>query len=901
VRTLRRFTTRLRATIFGARDDDRMRDELAEHLALLIEEYVRAGLPPDEARRAARLRFGATDAIAEAYRDEQRLVWLEDLARDLRFGLRNLRRNPGFSAVAIITLALGIGGNLAIFTLVNAVLIRPLPYREPAELAIVHLLVPERDAPSVYSRTIWSYPKYEFVRDGQQVFTATSLFTDTEWSLTRAGAPDRVQGEIVEAPYFALLGIEAGFGRLFSSDDDRVGAPPVAVISHGLWQRRFGGASGVLGRMVTLDGTAVTIVGVAPAQFRGLSGRADVWRPFKPTVPFDLNEPFSHSYHLIARRRPGVSIEQADAAVRVLSAQIDAAFPVPGSTSQTSAAAVRLDDERIDPLLRRAALILLGAVGLVLLIACVNLANLTLARGLSRRREVAIRLALGASRLRIFRQFLTESVCLSFAGAVMGALVAAGAIRTASAAIPDLNALLEGPTGGLMRVGASMLGADATVVLTAVGLAVASAMLFGLIPAWRAAQGDLTSTMKPTIGSSLTTSSRRLAFRNGLLVVAEVALALVILVPAGLMMKSAMRLGQTDLGFRQDNLLTFRLALPGDSYPSERSLPFIEQLLAQLNARSEVEAAAFGHCAPVSDQCNGTRAFFPERPPDPNGTRPLVGVTWVSPGYFETLGVRLVQGREFTERDRQGQPKVVVINETAARRLWPGENPIGKRIGLGQGGFRDGADVIGVAADVRYSAVEAPAGADVYIPILQSPRPGGMLFVRSRLPPSALVPMIRNEVALLDADLPLGDIKTMDERYGEATWRTWTLGVLLSVFAGVALILAIVGVFAVLAQSVAQRAREIGVRIALGAAPRDIQRLVLGRAMAIAAAGATIGLGAAWFTSGLLRTFLYEVEPTDPEVLAAISLLLLVVILVASFVPARRAANVDPLETMRSE
>jgi putative ABC transport system permease protein len=888
--------TRLAAT-FRRTDDGRMREELAEHLAALADEYVRAGLSPDEARRKARLRIGGTDAITEACRDEQRLGALEEFARDLRFGLRSLRRNPGFSIVAVVTLALGMGANLAIFSLVNAVLLRPLPFRAPADLTLVHLLTPRPDA-AEYRRTIWSYPKYEVVRDAQQVFTATSLFTDADWSLTRAGDPERVQGEVVEAAYFPVLGVEAGAGRVFLPDDDRVGATPVVIISHGLWQQRFGSAPDIIGREITLDGASATVVGVTPEGFRGLSGRADVWRPFKPTVPFDLTEPFSHSYHLIARRRAGVSIEQADAAVRVLGTNIDAAFP--GASTRSGVTAVSLDDERLDPLLRQAAMILLGAVGLVLLIACVNLANLTLARSLARQREVAIRLALGASRLRIFRQFFTESLCLSFAGAFTGALVAAGSIRAASAAMPDLNRLLNGPTGGLTLVGVSMLGADVTVVLTTVVLAVMSAMLFGLMPAWHAARGDLASTMKPVISGGLSSSTRTRLFRHALLV-GEVALALVMLVAAGLMVKSLMRLGETELGFRPNQVLTFQIALPGESYPPERSVAFVEQLLAGLSARSEVEGAAFGHCAPVTGGCNGTRAAFPDRPAVPNASRPLVGVTWVSPGFLETLGIRLVEGRAFSSLDRQGQPKVVVVNETAARQFWPGESPLGKRISLGQGGFQDGAEVIGVAADVRYRSVEAPPGPDVYLPVLQSPRPWGMVFVRSALPASALVPMIRQQITSLDADLPLTDIKTMNERYGEATWRTWTIGMLLSVFAVLALALALVGVFAVLAQSVAQRGREIAVRIALGASGRDIQRLVLGRALAIAAAGVAIGLGAAWFAARLLTAFLYEVEPTDPAVLTTIVVLVFVATLLASSIPARRATRVDPIETIRSE
>jgi putative ABC transport system permease protein len=900
MRALRRFVKRLAASVSGHPDDDRLHEELAEHLELLTEEYVRGGASRDEARRRARLKLGGLDAMTEAWRDQQRLRWLEDLWNDLRFGLRSLRHDAGFSVASVLTLALGIGANLAIFALVYAVLIRPLPFRNPGELMLVHLLVPDRDAPGVFEKMVWSYPKYEVLRDNQHVFTGTALFARREWSLTHLDAPERLRGEIVGASYFPLLGVDAALGRMFDAVDDRRGAAPVAIISYQLWQQRFGGDAAAIGKGITLDGTLFTIVGVAPPAFHGLSGLAEVWRPMITTDPSDLVEPFSHSYLLIARRRPGVTAEQADAAAHVLGAQAEAAFANAAAHEQGSATAVPLDDERIDPLLRRAALVLVGAVGLVLLIACVNLASLTLARGLARQRQISIRLALGASRLRIVRQLLAESLLLSFSGTVAGALVAYGAIRAVSAAMPDLSHVLRGQQGGLLRVGASMLGVDATLALGTIGLAVITAVLFGLLPAWQAARGDLSTATRFGSGGGSSTGLRAVTFRNGL-VVAEVALALVMLVSAGLMMKSLMRLGQTDLGFRADRLLTFRLQLPDQAYPPERRVPFVEQLLTRLKARSEIEAAAFGHCPPVSGGCNGTRALFPDRPPVARGTEPLVGVTWVSPDYFAALGIPLVRGRWFTDRDREGQPKVVVINESAARRFFPGEDPIGKRMGLGQGGFRDGAEVIGIVADVRYEAVETPAGPDAYIPLLQSPRPGGVIFLRSRVPPLALVSVVRQELAALDRNLPFSDVKTMDERYGEATWRTWTIGALLSLFAAIALVLAVVGVFAVLAQSVAQRTREIGVRMALGAAPRDIRRLVLGRALGIAGLGIAIGLAGAWFTSRLLTTLLYEVEPNDLSVSSTLAFLLFVASLVASDIPARRAAHTDPLETIRVE
>jgi putative ABC transport system permease protein len=822
------------------------------------------------------------------------------LLQDVRYAIRALRKQAGYTFTAVVMLAVGIGANLAIGALVYAVLIRPLPFREPGELMLVQLLVPERETPGVFRKMVWSIPKYQVVRDRQQVFSASALFAGREWSLTNTDTPEHLQGEIVEGPYFGVLGIDARLGRMFGAADDRLGATPVAVISHSLWQRRFGGDPAVLGRTIGLDRTPFTIVGVAPPGFRGLLGQADVWRPLSTTDPSDFTEAHSHSYAQVARRRPAVSSEQADAAMRVLGAQLNDAFPDVRAQAPGSATAVPIDTERVDPILRRSALVLLGAVMLVLLIACVNLANLTLARGVTRQREVAIRLALGAGRLRIVRQLLTENLVLSFAGMAVGVLVAVASVRAAAAWMPDLRGILRGEQAGLTRVGAAMIGVDPQMALMAVGLAVATAMLFGLLPAWQAARRDLTVAIKPGSGGSLSQGFRGFTLRNAL-VVGELALALVMLVSAGLMLKSLVRLSGTDLGFRPDRVVTFRLALPAEAYPPERRTQFVEQFLARLKARPEVEAVGFGHCAPVSGGCNGTLARFPDRPPVPRGSEPIIGVTWASPDYFSTLGIRLVRGRWFGEQDREGQPKVVVINETAAKRFWKSEDPIGKRLSLSMGGFRDGAEVIGIAADVRYRSVEAPPGADAYIPVLQSPRPLGMFFVRSRVPPSTLLPVVREQLAALDRDLPLSDVKTMDERYGEATWRTWTIGALLALFAGLAVVLALVGIFGVLAQGVAQRTREIGVRMALGAERGDILRMVLGRASAMAALGVAAGLGVAWFAARLLKALLYEVEPHDLSVLSALALLLFLVAVAASYIPARRATRVDPLEALRSE
>jgi putative ABC transport system permease protein len=830
----------------------------------------------------------------------RRTTAMAALVQDVSYAFRALSKQIGFTATAVLTLALGIGANLAIFSLVYAVLIRPLPFRDPGELMLVQMLSPDPGAPGTLHPTFWSYPKYVVLRDQQQVFSGTALFASRDWSLTNTTTPERVQGEVAEASYFRLLGVEPRLGRLFGSDESRMPGPPVAVLSEGLWQRRFGGDPNVLGRTIRLDGQPFTIIGVAPAGFRGLLGQADVWRPITTDDPGDLSGAFSHSYHQVARRKPGITVEAAAAATRVLGARVNEAYPDTGEQLPWSARAVAIDDERIDPLLRRSVFVLLGAVALVLLIGCVNLANLTLARGVARRREVGIRLALGASRLRIARQFLTETLVLSLAGTAVGVLVAFGAVRLASTWMPDVRNILRGPQAGLTRIGVSMLGVDETMVAVAVGLALLTALLVGLGPAWQAARGDLTTAVRAGSAGSISPGFRGLTFRNAL-VVGEIALALVMLVSAGLMLKSTARLSATDLGFRPDRLLTFRVALTSEAYTPDRRTQFVEQLLARLKARPEIEGAAYSFCAPIQGGCNGTTAKLLDRPPAPRGAEPMVGVNWASSDYLSTLGVRLVRGRWFTDQDRAGQPKVVVVNETAARRFWNDADPIGKRISLGQGGFRDGAEIVGVVGDVRYSRVEIVPGPETYIPVLQSPRPFGVFFIRSRVASATLLPVVREQLAALDSDLPMIDVKTMDERYGEATWRTWTIGTLLTLFAALAVVLALVGIFGVLAQGVAQRTREIGVRMALGAERRDILRLVLGRASLMAAVGVAAGLVASYFAMRLLTTLLYEVRPDDPTVLVALSALLFAVALAASYVPAHRATRVDPLETLRAE
>jgi putative ABC transport system permease protein len=846
--------------------------------------------------------FSSNDPIEHPHRRRTMAAFRQDLF----YAARSLRKQPGFAATAVLMLALGIGANVAIFSLVNAVLLKPLPFAEPDRLMIVHMSAPEFDNPNITRRMIWSYPKYVLLRDNQQVFESTTAFSSWTWNITGTDSPERAIGELVEATYFQTLGINPEVGRTFTADETRVpGSVPLAILGHGFWTRRFGGDRAVIGRNIGLNGIPHTIVGVLPPGFRGLTGQAEVWVPLT-TLPADaLGEKWNHSYTVVARRKTDTSVASAQAAVTLLGEMVARETPDPSPVRRGNwgAFAVPLNDDRVDPLLRRSLILLLVAVASVLLLVCINVANLTLARALARQREVAIRLALGASRLRIVRQLMTESLLLAVLSAIAGLAVASLLVSVGASMMPDLRMVL-GPrsqSAGLTRVGLGGVGLDGGVLLFTFAIAIVTAGLFGLAPAWRASRRDLTDAMKRGSAGSVASGTRGAALRN-VMVVVEVALALVLLTAGGLMLKSVVKLQGTELGFNPTSLLTVRFTLPSPKYNPRRATQFFDQLVARQAAQPQVTSVAYGSCPPVSGGCNGTTATFPDRPPSSSDTRPVVGVLWASPGYFETLGIRVIRGRAFTEHDRVGQPKVVVINEAAARAFWGNEDPVGKRIAVGQGGFGgDGAEVVGVVADVRYGAVETSVNPDVYLPLLQSTRTWGYVFIRSRAPAATLVASLRTEVQALDADLPLTDIKMMDERFGDATWRTRMGAWLLGLFAALALLLAALGVYGVMSQGVQQRTREIGVRIALGAARGDILRLMIGRVVRIALAGIALGVLLAIPSTRLLATLLYQVRPGDPTVLTTLALILLSVALLAGYLPARRATRVDPLTTLRAD
>jgi putative ABC transport system permease protein len=833
---------------------------------------------------------------------------MQGLRQDIRYAIRTLLETPGFTFIAVLTLAFGIGGTTAIFTLVNGLLLKPLPYKAPSQLMVVHLLAPERGLDGPPRDLVWSYPKFQAFRANQRSFQDATLFTPTDWNVTGASSePERVHGEIIDSRYLSVLGIGPQLGRDIRPEEDRApGIAPIVLISHGLWQRRFGGDPNIIGQTVGLNLVPHTIIGVMPANFRGLTGGAEVWVPLMSSsnagYTVDLNNAWSHSYFAVARRKADVSELQAKMDVELIGAQINTLFPSERVFGKATfgARAVSLDDSRLDALMRRAVYVLLGAVCAVLLIGCVNLANLLLARSLARQREVAIRLAIGATRLQIVRQFLTESAVLASAGAAGGLLVAFASMKLAGILMPEASMLLP-RTFQLTRVGIGMIDLDWTTLLFALGTTVVTVLLFGLLPAWQASRADVTHAIKAGGAGSIGRGTQALSLRT-LLIVAETALALVLLVGAGLMLRSVRNLQTTGLGFEPDGVITASVAAPSARYDNAHATQLLTQLLDRLRAQPGVQAAAYGSCAPVSGGCNGTGATFPDRELA-RGTEPMLGIMWASPGYFETMGITLVKGRTFTDRDRAGQPRVVILSETAARTFWPGEDPIGKRVRFGQGGFDSNSygEVVGVVADVRYQAVETAPRSDAYLPVLQSPRSGGILFVRSSLDVAGIAPAIRAELRTLDPDLPVIDIKSMGRRFGDATWRTRLSADLLGVFAALALLLAAIGLYGVMAQGVEQRTREIGVRMALGADRVSIFRLVIGRALAIGAIGVIIGVALSLVSAQLLEALLYQVKPRDPRTIGLLALVLIAVTLLASIVPARRTTRVDPLDSLRAE
>ena len=875
-------------------------EEFRFHLALEAmqrEHGARGALSAADARFAARRRFGNVTTLTEESRQMAGLGFLDVARQDVRFALRSFRRTPGFTAVAALTLAIGIGANTAIFSAAYTLLLRPLPFAQPERLMKVSLTTPPRYGEPAHDDRPWSYLKFTAFRDAQRIYSDVSYYTDAQATVRGRDGAERVAAEYTGATYLRTLGVRPALGRDFGAEEDRPGAPKVVLLSDAFWQRRFNADPAAIGQALNVNGEPRTILGVLPPGFRGLSGQAELLAPLLSQNEDWYKWPWSHGLTVVARLAPGVTPAQAEAEVRRLGGVVDAAYPHPEIPDEHWGAAAReLDATRVAPVVRRSLLVLLGAVGLVLLIACANVANLFLVRAAGRRREIAVRLAVGAGRGRLVRQLLTESVLLSVIGGLAGVVIAWGGVK-ALAALDPSTALRVQRIDVLGAITFDSIRLDLPALAFAAALTVATGALFGLAPALLATRPSLTGALKDDGPRPRAGGARGLSGRTALAAL-EVALALVLLAGSGLMLRSLGKLLAVNPGFDAERVLTLRFGADGvgrDSLPR-----FYDQLLARLEAVPGVRTAALGDCPPLNGGCNGTILLRRDRPLPTPGTEPSVGIHWATTQWFQALRVPLKSGRLFSSEDREGGRKVLLVSETAARRFWPNEDPIGRPLSVGQGGFwEDTAYVIGVVGDVRFGTLDSLPDADVYLSYAQSPNGRTMLFLRTDGDPLAVAPAVRRVLAELLPESPVYDMRTLAARTADARAYARFTAMLLAAFAGVALLLATVGVYGVISFAVSQRTREIGIRTALGATRGDVVRLVVGQGAGIALLGGVAGVAAALGATRVLRSLLYDVAPSDPATFAAIVALLVVAVLAASWLPARRAASIAPVEALR--
>ncbi|HMV87058.1 MAG TPA: ABC transporter permease [Blastocatellia bacterium] len=806
---------------------------------------------------------------------------MQRLWQDLRYGVRMLVKQPGFALIAIATLALGIGANTAIFTVVNAALLRGLPYRAPERL--VHLF--ETTPQQAYSQREFSYPDYQDYQQSQ-AFEGIAAYSGGGGILTGRGEPQRIFAPAVSANFFNVLGVEPLLGRTFRTGEDSPGAERVTVLTYGLWQRMFGGDPGIIGQTLTISNNQYTVIGVLPPSFQFALRPADLWLPYQPTQN-QLTRRFMHGTNLIGRLRAGVSVEQANTEAGAIAQRIAAEH-------KESHAGVRLLltplQQQVTGAVKPVLLALLAAVGFVLLMVCANVAGLLLARSLARQKEIALRTALGATRGRVVRQLLTEALLLSVLGAAGGLLIARFGLDALVAALPQ-NQLAALPFFATLKL-------DPGILMFTLGLALLTGVVFGLAPALQASRLDLQEALKE---GGRTTGGARQRLR-GALVVTQLALAVVLLVGAGLMMKSLLRLMQVNLGFDPTNVLTMTVVLPANKYTEpNRMVAYYRQLEERLVALPGVVSAGTVSQLPLQPG-NTTRFIVEGEPVPPPDQETEANIRTAGDSYFSALGIPLLQGRNFNERDQADGTQVVIINQSLADKLLGGRNPLGRRLLFPS--FPDQTvEVVGVVGDVKTTGLDQAARPVLYYPFTQNASTGTNLVVRGKTDAAMLTEAVRNECRALEPDVALFNVQTMEtliEQTPAAVLRrlpTWLTGI----FAVVALLLAGLGVYGVVSYSVNQQTHDIGVRMALGARRTDILKLVMRQGLALAVAGVALGAVAALALTRWLNSLLYEVSARDPLIFAAVVGTLLLVALAACWIPARRATKLDPMIALRSE
>jgi putative ABC transport system permease protein len=801
---------------------------------------------------------------------------MNTLLQDLRYGIRMLLKNPGFAVVAVIALGLGIGANAAIFSVVNTVLLRPVPYEDPDQLMVL-----KENMPPKFPEFSISPGNFLDWQKQNTVFERIAAINGSAFILVVEGAePERLRGARVSAGMFEMLGVNPMHGRTFLEEEDQPGHENVAILSGGLWKRRFAADPNVIGQPITLSGISYTVIGVMPPSFGFPDRETDVWAP----VAFTARDAQVHGGHYlsaIGRLKQGTTVEQARTEMSAIAGRLAEQYP--DSNTGWGVDVFSMQEYEVRDI-RPALLVLLGAVGLVLLIACANVANLLLARATTRQKEIAIRSALGASRGRVARQLLTESVLLALVGGVVGVLLAQLGIGSLLALAPE-----DVPRVKDVTLDASVLGFTLLVTLL-------TGVIFGLVPALQSSRVNLNETLKEG-GRGTTGGHHRV--RAGL-VVTEVALALVLLIGAGLLIRSFYRLQQVNPGFNPSNALAVTVSLPGRKYqqPDQRAA-FFTQLIEKVSTLPGVAAVGASQTLPI--QGDYLLGFIIQgRPPFPPGQEPSTNYYSVTPDYFRAMGIPLLRGREFTEQDRTGATRVVIINEEMAKRYFPDEDPIGKRIHVTQGPetFRE---IVGIVGDVKQYGLARPTTLQTYEPFLQTPYSSMTLVVRADGNLAPLGGAIRSQVLAIDKEQPISRIKPLEEVVSESVAKQRFSMLLLGIFAAVALVLSAVGLYGVMSYSVTQRTHEIGIRTALGAKQSDVLKLVVGQGMVLALTGVGIGLLAAFGLTRLMSVLLFGVSATDPLTFVALPAVLTLVALAACFVPARRATKVDPMIALRYE
>jgi len=875
--------------------------EIEEHLEEKIDELIAGGMSREEAAQAARREFGNVTLLEERSREVWQWPSIESFFADIRFALRMLRKSPGFTGVAVLTLALGIGANTAIFSIVNAVLLRPLPFKDPSRLVMIWEGFPSLGFP----KTGASVPDLTMYEREQKSFQSIGGFQNKDFDLSGGGEPERITGARLSASVFPMLGIQPLLGRTYTQQEDKPGTN-VVVLSYGLWQQRYAGNHGIIGNTIMLDRVPYTVVAVMGKSFQfPMPGPqehpqennkpAEVWVPMAFTMQELQNQNGDYTYAMLARLKPGVTIQQAQAEANLLGRQIERQYPA-GLLKFLNGAQVHFGvfpfQEEIVGSVQTLLLVLMAAVGMVLLIACANVATLLLSRATSRQREIAIRTALGASRIRLVRQMFTESVVLALAGGALGILIGLWGTRGLLSLVPS-----SVPLPHVISLGGPVLAFVAAVCCV-------TAVAFGVAPAFQISAISLQGSLQE--GGRSGTPGRARHRLQGFFVTAEFALALVLLVGAGLLMRSFSKLLHTNPGFRPDHVLTMSVPLPDEAYSKATQIrQFYQQIAQRISNSPGVRSVGIVNDLPLKGMATVAMEIEGRQ-----GSMPSVSLTWALGSYFTTMGIPLLKGRLFTPEDRAGSQPVVIISEDAAKKFWPGQDAIGKRVETG--GTPGMATIIGIVADVDDGPVGTTPLPHVYVPYLQLPAKvledrtmdlarSMHVAVRTATNPDSITSAVTAQIHAVDPEIPVAHIATMDQELASSVAGPKFNTFLLGVFAAVAFFLAAIGIYGVLAYTVTQQTHEIGIRLALGAQQRDVLRLILKQGTRLALAGVGIGAVVAFFLTRLMASLLYGVSATDPVTFAGVAVVLVGVALLACYIPARRAMRVDPMVALRYE